>query len=192
MAQGGKDGIKRGADERTHQHQDDLEPWAIARLSRVFAIDRAVLTRKITEAKLQPVKKTDWGTYFYPRDIVALLMGEAGKRQAEAKRQTAEVRLKEAKAKHAELKLKEFQRELVPSDEVVRALSDLMVAVRRKVLSVPVRVAPRLLKAKTPEAAMALLKTEMSLALEDLSKADPSTMLTQGEVAEDDEDEPDA
>lgn len=171
---------KRGENERTHQHADDLEPWAIARIAKVFGVDRMALIKRIGEAKLEPTKKTNFATYYYPRDIVAMLMASREGAKADAELKGAEARYKEARAKQAELKLKAFERELVPADEVIRALSDLLVNVRRKLLAVPSKVAPRMVKAKTPELAMALLKTEVSLALEDLSNTEPNALLSGG------------
>lgn len=178
---------KRGEGERTHKHQDDLEPWTLARIAKVFGLDRQTLTRRILEAKLEPAKKTDYATYYYPREIVAMLMDHKEVRAVDLEAKGADARYREAKAKQAELKLKALERELVPADEVVRSLSDLLVAVRRKMLAIPSKVAPRMTKAKTPEAAMALLKTEVSAALEDLANAEPSTLLGGKTKGEDDE-----
>jgi phage terminase Nu1 subunit (DNA packaging protein) len=180
---------KQAPSERPHQHDGDLDPWAVARIARVLGVDRTTLVKRIAEAKLEAAKKTAYAVYYYPRDIVAMLLATREGAKADAELKGAEARYKEARAKQAELKLKAYERVLVPADEVVRALSDLLVAVRRKVLAIPSKVAPRMVKAKTPEVALALLKTELSQALEDLSKTDPSELLAGGVPAAGDDDE---
>jgi phage terminase Nu1 subunit (DNA packaging protein) len=166
----------------------DMDPWAIARIARVFGLDRPTLTKRLLDEKIPYAKKTAYATYYYPRDVVAMLTGSREKAKAAEEKLSADARFKEARAKTAELKQKQLERELVKADDVTKALSDLLMGVRRKLLAVPTKVAPRLTKAKTPETALALLKAEVNLALEDLANADPSELLP-GDIDEDVDDD---
>ena len=83
---------------------------------------------------------------------------------------TASARLKRWQADLAELKFKEAARELIPVGEIRQEWSDILSAVRSKVLALPSRLRQQIPHLTTIE--VALIEAAVRETLEDLARSD--------------------
>jgi phage terminase Nu1 subunit (DNA packaging protein) len=95
-------------------------------------------------------------------DIASINLDEAGRRKLAAQ------------ASMEELKLRKMQGDLVETSAVIQAGVDSYTACRARLLSIPTKLAPRLIGCQKPEEAKALLEGEIYQALEELGNYEAS------------------
>ncbi len=89
--------------------------------------------------------------------------------QAEADKLRAEADLKQSKAKIAELQLKELEGKMHRSEDVEAMTNDLVYAIRSMIMALPGRLAMDVVQTKTAAEASAVIRSECSKILNELS-----------------------
>lgn len=154
--------------------------WTTNALARELKRDRAALTKAL--ADLTPAQVTSQGAKggqvrsYYLADVVNHLV-TGGNLKARGDKETAEARWKSAKAEVAEMELAALKRDLVPAQDVRDVVARLFHAVKQRVLTVPTRLAPRVVNAKTAPRARELMKGSLQECLLDLATTDLDRLL---------------
>jgi len=151
--------------------------WTISALSVELRTDRRTLAKILEDVAPAEEKKT--GTRIEKRwlmaDVVARLLdqriaeliGDAEGEPLNLEQQRA--RLAKAQADRQELALRRERCEVLPLDLVASFWQGLVAAARAKLLSMPTRLAPRVVAAKTLPEAEAEIKSQVYEALSELA-----------------------
>ncbi|CAE7205090.1 unnamed protein product [Symbiodinium microadriaticum] len=147
-------------------------------LNRALATARRTVAKRLADGGIDPVHHDGKSDYYLMKDAApALIFGGArfrgpgdGDDDADGplNYEIEKARLTKYQADHEKLKVAEKEGHLIPVDMVADQVADLFARVRAKLLALPTRMAPELVKYKKPAPMKAALQTSITEALEDL------------------------